>query len=205
MKTLAKIFAMSLLTLAVTYGYAQKLSDASPMKQKIQSLNNKLAQAMIENNESLILSYYTEDAVSLPNYNPMLNGIGAIKKYQQEGEAMGNEIKSMKFVTQSVEEQGNALIEVGTYDITMFVKNMDREIRDQGKYLTIWKKQADGTYKMAYEVWNSDENPVQRMKGQQPDGNQKGVREQKQERLNQHGGGQLKSSEKNPGSEVKKK
>ena len=205
MKTLSKVFAMSLLMLAVTYGYGQKLSDASPMKQKIQSLNNKLAQAMIEKDENLILSYYTEDAVSLPNYNPMLNGIDAIKKYQHEGEAMGNEIKSMNFVTQSVEEQGDALIEVGSYDITMFVKNMDREIRDQGKYLTIWKKQADGTYKMAYEVWNSDENPMQRMKGQQPDGKQKGVREQKQERLNQGGGGQLKSSEKNPVSEVKKK
>jgi hypothetical protein len=33
-------------------------------------------------------------------------------------------------------------------------------ITDKGKFIVVWKKQADGTWKAAYDTWNSDSLPA---------------------------------------------
>jgi ketosteroid isomerase-like protein len=32
-------------------------------------------------------------------------------------------------------------------------------INDNGKYMTVWEKQSDGSWKVKAETWNSDNNP----------------------------------------------
>ena len=203
MKTFAKTFMLALIMLAVSNVHAQK-GDNNAMKEKIQTLNNKLAQAIIQENDDAILAYYTKDAVSLPNYNAVQNGIEAIKKQQVESKQMGNKVTSMKFVTVSVKEYGDAIVEVGTYDVTLSMKGSDKPVTDKGKYLTIWEKQSDGTLKMSYEIWNTDTNPMQQMKGQHEGNNSRLSPDQKQDRMNQKDGGQIKSVKKNPNSETNK-
>jgi ketosteroid isomerase-like protein len=43
----------------------------------------------------------------------------------------------------------------GTYD-NSFKDPSGKTIYDKGKYLTVWKKQADGEWKVLYDVFNSD-------------------------------------------------
>ena len=34
------------------------------------------------------------------------------------------------------------------------------DVVEEGKYLTVWEKQADGSLKVKLETWNSDTNPM---------------------------------------------
>jgi len=46
----------------------------------------------------------------------------------------------------------------------MSMPGMDKPMDDQGKYLTIWEKQKDGSMKVKVETWNSDADPMTMMK-----------------------------------------
>jgi ketosteroid isomerase-like protein len=40
----------------------------------------------------------------------------------------------------------------------MNIPGMPNDFEDQGKYLTIWEKQSDGSLKIKVEMWNTDVN-----------------------------------------------
>ena len=87
-----KTFTRNLLFLALILGYvtvsAQKPQKDDHLKKKIQSYNDKMAKAIISDDYETILSFYTRNAVSLPNYSKMLVGLEAISKHQKETQAV---------------------------------------------------------------------------------------------------------------------
>ena len=46
--------------------------------------------------------------------------------------------------------------ERGTYTVTFTPKGTMLTVQDVGKYLTIYQRQADGAWKMARDIWNSN-------------------------------------------------
>lgn len=59
-----------------------------------------------------------------------------------------------------VYSSGDLAYEIGTFEATFTMPNMTNEIKDHGKYLTIWQKQSDGSWKDKVDTWNSDVNPM---------------------------------------------
>ncbi|NJK85592.1 MAG: hypothetical protein HC906_06145 [Bacteroidales bacterium] len=57
----------------------------------------------------------------------------------------------------------NIITEIGTYEIKLTVPGMENEVQDNGKYLTIWEQQNDGSLKIKTEIWNTDTNPMDNM------------------------------------------
>ena len=53
----------------------------------------------------------------------------------------------------------NWAFERGTYKITLAPRTSGPPISDAGKYITIYHRQADGTWVMARDIWNSS-NPL---------------------------------------------
>ncbi len=43
----------------------------------------------------------------------------------------------------------------GTYELTMNDAS-GKPANDRGKYVEVWKKQADGAWKCVADIWNSD-------------------------------------------------
>jgi hypothetical protein len=41
--------------------------------------------------------------------------------------------------------------------------NMPTAMTDHGKYMNIWQKQSDGSWKLRADTWNSDINPYANM------------------------------------------
>ncbi len=99
-------------------------------------------------------SYYADDAVVLPPNMPIVNGKAAA---QQQWAAMlvpGNSV-SWTASTVTSAASGDLVYVQGTYTASM--KGPDgKAMPDTGKYLEIWKKQADGSWKDAVDTWNSD-------------------------------------------------
>ena len=54
-----------------------------------------------------------------------------------------------------IQGQGDMAYDRGTYSMAVTPAGA-APIEDHGKYLTIWRKQADGSWKVARAIFNSD-------------------------------------------------
>lgn len=145
--------------LFVSSSVAIAQSDAE-LKAKIEKLNVEMGKAMVSGDTDKSLSFYAKDVISLPSYEPMLNGIDAVKKSNEEMKKAGWKVTGFKVNTFSVTSCNNLIVEIGTYEISFTMKDMDQPMTDVGKYLTIWEKQKDGSLKVKIETWNSDKYPA---------------------------------------------
>jgi len=72
---------------------------------------------------------------------------------------MSSKMTEFNLVSKKLIMSGDLLLDVGTYELTMNVRGMDEPVMDHGKYLTVYEKQNDNSWKIKVETWNSDINP----------------------------------------------
>ncbi|MER2509942.1 SgcJ/EcaC family oxidoreductase [Amaricoccus sp.] len=97
---------------------------------------------------------FTEDARLLPPGEPMVVGREAIGAYWQAGIDAG--FHSLKLGLTAVEVIGDTMIETGTWSIKFPGMDGGAEGEASGKALVIWKKGADGTWRMSQDMWSPD-------------------------------------------------
>ena len=100
---------------------------------------------------ALVRDYYTEDAIALPPNAPAASGHAAI-------ESMFRTFPPITaFELRSEEMEGNANLAYvrGRYFMTMSPPGA-AAIADSGKYLEIWRRQSDGSWKSARDMFSSD-------------------------------------------------
>ena len=104
-------------------------------------------------------AYYTDDAaVLLPN-EPILNGKEAIKAALKPLVADPNFALSFQGTRAEGSKGGDLVWSVGTYSMTVSDPKTKKPVTDKGKYLTVFKKQADGSWKAIADMINSDMPP----------------------------------------------
>ena len=99
----------------------------------------------------LTKAHYAEDAIVLPPNMPAATGHAAI-------EAMFKTfppITAFELRNEEVEGDGNLAYVRGRYTMTMSPPGA-AAIADTGKYLEIWRKQSDGSWKSVRDMFNSD-------------------------------------------------
>jgi ketosteroid isomerase-like protein len=157
------LLSISLITATLFLTSVAFSQTVGEYKTKIEKINKEMAEYMVQGNTEKNLSMYTPDAISLPSYEPMHEGIAAIRKADEEMMKSGWKCNSFETTTLKIIPNGNLITEVGTYKMNMSMSGMDKPMVDQGKYLTIWEKQNDGSLKIKVETWNSDLNPMNMM------------------------------------------
>jgi ketosteroid isomerase-like protein len=135
------------------------VAQDSQLKEKFQQKNNEMVEAMKEDNTDFLMSLYTDDAVSLPSYEPMLKGKNEMMESHRKSHEAGFKMNDMTLSTMDVWSSGDFAFEIGTYTVDMNIPGMGNNITDNGKYLTVWQKQSDDTWKIKADIWNSDNNP----------------------------------------------
>lgn len=93
----------------------------------------------------------TEDAIEMPPNQAAVQGKASIQAWMEASPRFSN------FQEQSleIEGQGDFAYDRGTYSMTLTSPGA-APIEDHGKYLTIWRKQADGSWKVLRAMYNSD-------------------------------------------------
>lgn len=130
------------------------------LKAKIEKINKDMQQAMLAGNTSAVLAHYSEDAISMPNYGKMAKGIEAIKASNDQMMSSGMKITGFETHVDMLTTCENNIAEIGTYTMRFTIEGMGGEMSDTGKYLTIWNQEADGSLKIALEMWNTDNYPM---------------------------------------------
>jgi len=156
-----KSYLSVLLLICLIFISAQTFAqdDMSMYKNRIAEMNDMYVKATMNNDINSIVGYYADDAISLQSYSPMLKGKDAIKKHAMEESQSGSKITAFNLNTTDVFGSGDLVYDIGTYTITYEMPQMKEPISDHGKYLTVYKKEPDGSLKVKAETWNSDVNP----------------------------------------------
>ena len=149
-----------ILIVAVAFTASVAAQNNEELKAKIEKINKEMQQAMLSGNTTASLAYYSDDAISLPNYSKMAQGIEAIKKSNEAMMASGMKMTKFETTTLMVSTCEDNIAEVGTYNMSFTMEGAPGEMSDIGKYLTIWKQQADGSLKITFEMWNTDTYPA---------------------------------------------
>jgi uncharacterized protein (TIGR02246 family) len=133
--------------------------DAATVEQSIRDAADSYEQAALAGDVEALSSTYADDAIMMPPGMPKAEGIDAVRAAYQQMYAAGNPTSaSLDSETIVVAESGDVAYEVGTFSFSGPGPD-GTEMTDNGKYMAIWKPTADGTWKIAADIWNSDAMP----------------------------------------------
>jgi ketosteroid isomerase-like protein len=118
----------------------------------IKALDAEWSKAAGSRNVDKTISYYSEDAMVMPSNSPALTG-KAIRAMWQGMLASPN--FSGGWTATKVDVSGNLAYVVGTYEIGE-TDSAGKPMTDKGKYLEVWKKQADGSWKCVADMFNTN-------------------------------------------------
>ena len=101
------------------------------------------------------VAYYSDDATVLPPNEPIAASKDAIRK--TIGDLLSLPGVNLKWQSTKVEvaRSGDIGYSFGTYEMS-FNDPKGNPTTDHGKYVEIWKKQADGSWKCAVDTFNTD-------------------------------------------------
>jgi uncharacterized protein (TIGR02246 family) len=100
-----------------------------------------------------VASFYAEDALAYPPNEPVAVGRAAAQKVWAAYFADPSFRISWK--TTHAEVNGDLGFTSGTYEDSF--KGPDGKlVEEKGKYLCVWKKQKDGSWKAIHDMWNAD-------------------------------------------------
>ena len=107
-----------------------------------------------------LLAHYSEDATLMSPGMPAAHGKAAIGKVLKE--MVGDHALSLKFHASRVEVAGSGDMAYteGTYTMTMTDPASKKPINDKGSYVTVYKKQADSSWKAVSDIATSEVPPA---------------------------------------------
>ncbi|MBK8494451.1 MAG: DUF4440 domain-containing protein [Chitinophagaceae bacterium] len=125
--------------------------DMAKIKAEIQAIETAWAAAQNAKDVNALMAMYADDAVSMPDGEPMLTGKAAIQKKQEADFAKPSKYASIAFETMDVYAQGDVVTEVGK---TMY-KDAAGNTMGAGKYIAVFEKR-NGKYLCIREIYNQD-------------------------------------------------
>jgi len=101
-------------------------------------------------------SFLADDASGLYPGAGILNGKAAIKAAFAPYFADPNFSLTWESTRAMASKGGDMVYSQGTYTMTMTNPKTKKPMTDKGKYLTVYTKQADGSWKVVADTFNSD-------------------------------------------------
>ena len=151
-----KTLALSMVTLLVVGagGCAQK-AELSAEEAAIRSADEQWQEAAKAKDLDHFLSFYAEDAMVFPPNAPLVSGKDAIRSLWSGLMANPGFDLTWEPVKVEVANAGDQAWVQETFELQL--QNPEgKVVQDRGKAILIWKKQLDGSWKGAAEIFNSD-------------------------------------------------
>ena len=150
-------FAIAVVSLVAAYAMAGSSSKtATPATaQTLRQLEIDFMNAASTQGADGYMSYYSDDAVELPNGADALKGKPAIAKTMA---FLNEKDNHLSWTPAFADVSGDIGYTYGTYQFRSRDKD-GKAIISYGKYVTIWKKQKDGSWKVALDMGNDSPTP----------------------------------------------
>jgi ketosteroid isomerase-like protein len=129
--------------------------DMTKLKKTTDEFNAASKDALMSGNAEKSNAWYEENATELNPGMAMIKGKAAILEAQNTMMKSGMKITAVTMNQTDLQASGTMAYESGTYEMSMSVPKMG-DVTDRGKYMTIWHQQADGSWKVYADMYNSD-------------------------------------------------
>jgi len=157
MRSISVLLAAGMVMLAIM-ACQPPAQEAGPLSEDdigvIKGIIQQYVQVMLTKDLNAWTGLWTEDAVMMPPNSPALEGREEIITFQEM--VAGPPPTEFVLDVLDIDGTGDVAYVRGTYSITMTVAGVPEPVRDEGKYLSIFKKQPDATWLFAVDTWNSD-------------------------------------------------
>lgn len=133
-------------------------TDVAAFRDAVEKNWEQYSSSLTEGDPELFLSIHDEEIVKMPPDTPAFFGIQALETKIRVGlEALDYEDFSINL--EEVEADGGLGFARGTYTFTVTVRSSGTTINYDGKFLTVLKRQADGSWKIYRDCFNSNVPP----------------------------------------------
>jgi uncharacterized protein (TIGR02246 family) len=139
--------ALSLASLAAV----AQAPKPDPARAYIEKQATAFSEAFAKGDFKTLANMYTEDAILMPPDGEMVKGRPAIEAFWKGAQQSG--LTGAQLTVVEVTSSGDQATEVGTAVLTLKPANQP-EAKQNGKYLVMWKRQPDGTWKLHRDIWN---------------------------------------------------
>jgi ketosteroid isomerase-like protein len=154
MKTKMLFLAGCIALLSFTFVGTAAAADTK-IEQALRDLDAQWSKDAGSKNVDKTVSYYSSDAIVMPPNAAAATTKEAIRSAWKEMLTSPGAAISWKATKVEVAKSADLAYVSGTYEETM-TDASGKPVNDRGKYVEIFKKQADGTWKVVADIWNSD-------------------------------------------------
>ena len=149
---------LSTIVLALAFGLALTApAGAHSPRESIEAALTVFTAAFNSGDGAGVAALYTDDAALLPPGGQRVDGRAAIQTFWQGGIDGGLTNLTLRAV--EVEGNGNAAYEVGAFSFQVPGED-GQPVTVEGKYIVIWKKGADGAWRLHRDIWNITPPPA---------------------------------------------
>ncbi len=140
--------------LALMFGVAASaIDDMSAEAKALAKLDDDWSAAAATRDAKRVASFYAEDAIAYPPNEPMAIGRAAAEKVWAA--YFADPTYKISWKTTHADATGSLGYTTGTYEDSF--KGPDgKTVNGKGKYVCVWKKQSDGTWKAVHDMWNTN-------------------------------------------------
>jgi len=127
----------------------------------VRAVDAEWARAASAGDGNAIAALYATDATILPPMEPARQGEAAKKYWVDFTNSFSGPIE---LTTTAVAGRGDLAYGVGQYRMSVTPKKAGAKPLpiEEGKYLEVFKKQADGSWKIIYDMWSPNAPPANR-------------------------------------------
>jgi len=131
------------------------VSADSKIEQAVRDQDAQWSKAAESRDVDKLVSFYADDAIVLPAHAAIATTKDSIRNIFQRLLSIPGVALSWKPTNVTVAGSGDLAYSTGTYQMSA-PDDSGKSITDHGKYVAVWKKQADGNWKVAVDIWNTD-------------------------------------------------
>ena len=140
---------------AASLGQQSFAADRQSAEAQLRALDEQWSATAARNDLDGTVAFYADDAALLPPNAPIATDKKSIRA--SWAELLGpNTAVSWKWSKIEVAPSGEMAYIYGSYKLSIAASGGSGPVNDTGKFLEVWKKQADGKWKCAADMYNSD-------------------------------------------------
>ena len=130
-------------------------ADAAAEARALAALNDKWAADTTSKDADKVAAYYAEAALLYPPGGVLVRGRVAARKVWADMLALPQFQITWKTQHSYVSKSGELGYTSGNFQ-DAFKDKDGKLVKETGKFLCVWEKQADGSWKAIHDMWNSD-------------------------------------------------
>jgi len=150
----------TLLFVLTVLSCAQQEVDTKAEGEKVMQLSKEWSETASKGDVEKTLSYWADDAVVMSAGQPPLKGKTAIRQMVEESYKMPGFRISWQPESVEVSESGDMAYLIENSQVS-FTDSTGQNVVLHNKAVSIWRKQADGTWKNAVDISTPDPSQIQ--------------------------------------------